>query len=92
MDRIGVRELRHNTTAYLRRVKAGETIEITDRGVPVAQLIPARPSGGRDRLIAEGRLRPGTGRLLEHLDPLPSVPDQRPLSVVLDEIREERLR
>jgi prevent-host-death family protein len=41
MKRYGVRELRQNASMLLRQVAAGETIEITNNGQPVAQLIPA---------------------------------------------------
>ena len=56
MESIGVRELNQNTTQVLARVSGGETIEITDRGHPVARLVPV----GDDRsslakLIAAGR-------------------------------------
>jgi antitoxin (DNA-binding transcriptional repressor) of toxin-antitoxin stability system len=36
MRRIGIRELRQNASVYIRLVKAGETIEVTERDVPVA--------------------------------------------------------
>ena len=34
---VGTRQLRNHLSAYLRRVKAGETITITERGKPVGQ-------------------------------------------------------
>lgn len=40
MDRIGVRELRQHASRYLERVRHGETLEVTDRGRPVARLVP----------------------------------------------------
>jgi prevent-host-death family protein len=40
MDRIGVRELRQHASRYLARVVGGETFEVTDRGRPVALLVP----------------------------------------------------
>jgi len=40
MERIGVRELRQHASRYLARVAGGESIEITDRGKPVALLVP----------------------------------------------------
>ncbi len=40
MRRIGIRELRQNASRYIQLVKEGETIEVTDRGVPVACLTP----------------------------------------------------
>ena len=40
MERIGVRELRQHASRYLERVSRGETLEVTDRGRPVARLVP----------------------------------------------------
>ena len=41
---VGVRELRQNASVLLRRVKAGEVIEITEHGKPVAKLVAIEPS------------------------------------------------
>ncbi len=41
MEKIGVAELRQNASVHLRRVAGGETFCITDRGQPVAVMIPA---------------------------------------------------
>lgn len=57
MDRIGVRELRQHASRYLARVEKGESYEITDRGRPVAMLVPVKTSV-LDRLIATGRAIP----------------------------------
>ena len=64
MERIGVRELRQQASAILRRVAAGETVEVTDRGRPVAVLLKTMPSG-LARLEREGLLRRAQGDLLE---------------------------
>jgi len=40
MERIGVRELRQHASRYLARVAGGESLEVTDRGRPVARLVP----------------------------------------------------
>lgn len=40
MQVIGVRELRQHASRYLKQVAEGESIEITDRGHPVARLVP----------------------------------------------------
>ena len=37
---VGTRELKNHLSQYLRRVKAGETLVITDRGTPVGQIVP----------------------------------------------------
>ncbi|MEJ7774411.1 MAG: type II toxin-antitoxin system prevent-host-death family antitoxin [Nocardioidaceae bacterium] len=57
MERVGVRELRQNASRYLRRVKSGETVEVTERGKLVALLVPPTSAAtARERLIADGRL------------------------------------
>ena len=43
-NQVGVRELRQEASAILRRVKAGELIEITEHGTPVARLVPIQVS------------------------------------------------
>jgi prevent-host-death family protein len=56
MERIGVRELNQNTSQVLARVSGGETIEITDRGHPVARLVPVTDDTSTlARLVAAGR-------------------------------------
>jgi prevent-host-death family protein len=64
MERIGIRELRREASAVLRRVAAGETVEVTDRGRPVAVLVRAAPSG-LAALEREGLLRRADGDLLD---------------------------
>jgi prevent-host-death family protein len=87
--RVGVRELRQNLSIYLDRVKAGETLVVTEHGQPVAQLgpQPAAPMSVLDRLIAEGRATPAS---TDHrtLPPPPVIPG-RPLSEILQEMRDE---
>jgi prevent-host-death family protein len=46
-DRVGVRELRQNLSRYLERVKAGEGLVVTERGLEVARLIPSGASADR---------------------------------------------
>ncbi len=87
--RVGVRELRQNLSVYLDRVKAGETLEVTEHGHPVATLAPRTPERLSiiDRLIAEGKATPATSdhRTLPYP---PSIPG-RPLSEILQEMRDE---
>lgn len=62
MASVSVRELSHETSSALRRVKAGEVIEITERGRVIGRIVPAAPSDDvRAGLIAQGRLKPATG-------------------------------
>jgi prevent-host-death family protein len=44
---IASRELRNDTAGLLRRVEEGESIVITKRGKPVANLVPHRPATSR---------------------------------------------
>ena len=54
---MGIRQLRDNLTEAIRRVRAGETIEVTHDGVPVAVISPVR-RGRLDQLIAAGDVTP----------------------------------
>jgi prevent-host-death family protein len=87
--RVGVRELRQNLSVYLDRVKEGETLVVTEHGHPVAQLVPNPPERLSivDRLIAEGRITPAKGNR-RNLPPPPRIPG-RPLSEILQEMRDE---
>ena len=66
MERIGVRELRQYASRYLDRVATGESFEVTDRGRPVALLVPTGAERWAD-LIATGRVVPASldGDLLD---------------------------
>ena len=69
---IGITELSRHARRYLDRVRAGETVVVTDHGEPVAELrpvpTPPQPSEGvLARLIAEGRARPATGTIEDFL-------------------------
>lgn len=64
MATIGVRELRRDASRWLARVRAGESVIVTDRGKPVAKMVPIQESGGYSALLAEGRIAPGPGRSL----------------------------
>jgi prevent-host-death family protein len=60
MDSVSQREMRNNSGELLRRVAEGESVLVTNNGVPAAVLVPAG-SDVRQRLTASGRLRGGTG-------------------------------
>jgi prevent-host-death family protein len=88
MRSIGVRELRQQASRYLRDVERGETIEVTDRGRPLALLVPIPTSSTIERLSAEGRLAPSRGDLLELGPPLPPLSGVAPASQALADDRE----
>jgi prevent-host-death family protein len=87
--RVGVRELRQNLSVYLRRVERGETLEVTDHGRPVANLSPIEEPAltGLALLEAQGLITPAT---VDHrtIGLPPTIPG-RPLSEILQEMRDE---
>ncbi len=91
--RVGIRELRQNLSVYLRRVQSGETLEVTERGQPVALLTPsAGHSTVLRRLVSSGRASAPAGDLLA-LGAPPGIPRtaRRSLARALEKERDERL-
>lgn len=58
MTTVGIRELRQRASDLLRLVAAGETVEITDRGRPVALLTPLPGGDVLAELTRRGDLTP----------------------------------
>jgi prevent-host-death family protein len=85
---VGVRELRQRASELLRRVEHGETIEITDRGRPVALLSPSPEGSPLDRLRASGDLDAATADLDDLPEPLVLAPELDPPSKVLGRLRQ----
>jgi prevent-host-death family protein len=57
--RIGIRELRQHASVYVDLAEKGYTVDITNRGRLVAQLVPVRePGSPLERLIAAGVIEP----------------------------------
>lgn len=88
MTRVGVRELRQNASALLRRVLEGESIEITQRGRPVAMLVPMpRDDDVVERLVAQGLATRPKGNLSDLPPPLKPEPGSMLPSEALAELR-----
>lgn len=88
---VGVRELRQNLSVYLDRVRKGEALTVTEHGTAVAILRPLpKASNVLDRLVAEGRATAPSRSVRDLPRPL-AVRLERPLSQILDELRDERL-
>ncbi len=51
---VAVSDLRANLSEWLKRVREGTEVVITERGVPVARIIPVEASALLERLTAEG--------------------------------------
>ncbi len=87
---IGIRELREHASRYVRMAREGRRVAVTDRGKLVAYLVPAvEPAGVRARLEAAGAYQPAVGSLLDLLPPPPTPDGSRPLSEVVEELREQ---
>lgn len=71
-------EMKARLSEHLRLVKAGHELIITERGVPVARLLPLddrdRRSTRRLRLTRAGTLKPGRGKLPAVLQRSPEGP------------------
>ncbi|MCF8529200.1 MAG: type II toxin-antitoxin system prevent-host-death family antitoxin [Aquiluna sp.] len=66
---MGIRELKQNPSAVIARVKQGETVTLSERGEPVALIIPL-PKDPIELLIAQGKLLRGSGNFrVEDISP-----------------------
>jgi len=97
MQSLGVADLKARLSEHLNRVKAGEEIVITERGRPIARLVPLAGTAARDARVQEqvrrGALRPPEKpldlRLI--LDPRrPKDPERAVLRALLEEREEGR--
>jgi prevent-host-death family protein len=90
MGSVGIRELRQRASELLRRVEDGESIQITDRGRPVAVLGPL-PDDPVARLRASGDLQDSEGDFADLPQPLLLLPGfESPSSVLARLRRDER--
>lgn len=79
-----MRALKQNPTAAVRAAAAGERVVVTDRGRPVAQLLPISQSNLAD-LRASGLARPPRRPLADLPEPI----DGLELSATLAEMRDD---
>jgi len=92
-DTVGVRELRQNLSKYLERVKAGETLTVTERGREVARVVPLgyQPSAYALRLAEKYGATIPAGDLMEAIRELKTTPHPAGTTdAFLDESRRDR--
>jgi prevent-host-death family protein len=70
MAEVGIRALKQNASAVVAEAASGETVTITDRGRPVAQMT-AIPTSRLQGLIEAGRARVARRRITELAPPTP---------------------
>jgi prevent-host-death family protein len=99
MKTVGVRDLKNKLSEYLRRVRLGESVLVTDRGEVVAELLPPgqRPGdssvpAGLQSLAKRGLLTLGAPAGTDLYPALTRKPGERRRSVaqLLDEERGTR--
>ncbi|MEX2457395.1 MAG: type II toxin-antitoxin system prevent-host-death family antitoxin [Actinomycetota bacterium] len=83
---VGIRELKARLSEYVERVKAGEPVRVTERGLAVAMLVPLPAAANLERGIREGWIDPGDGSAF---GPVTRFDPSRPVLEVLAEDRGE---
>lgn len=86
MREVGIRALEQNASAVVADVAAGETVTITDRTQPVAQLVPLA-STPLQRLLQSGQARPAKARITDLSAPQPGPSLSGALAAQRDEHR-----
>lgn len=87
MEQVPVRVLNQDTAGVLARVEQGATVEITNRGKPIARIVPIYQGELAD-LVAQGRVIPATNRGPFEMPPGP-VDETNSVSAALIAMREE---
>jgi prevent-host-death family protein len=74
MTKVGIRELKAHLSEYLRKVRNGENLTITDHGEDIAVLQPMPAAKSRTRIFLEGLEAEGIATLpkLGHKKPFGS--------------------
>ena len=87
--RVGVRDLKSRLSEYLRQVKQGHTIVVTDHGKPVGRLLPAEQSlDERLKILQEIGLVAWNGQKLEPIEPVAVNRGDQQVSDIMIEMRE----
>jgi len=96
---VGIRELKQNASAVIARAARGETLIVTDRGRPVARLLPLERKGRLQEMIDSGQIRMPEHSMAEYIKehtvdgkyvpPIKLTGDGPSLSEVLMQMRDE---
>lgn len=86
---VNIRELKSRLSHYLRLAKAGEAVEITERGTPIGRIVPtALPVLDRMEAMAQSGLLLWNKRKLKTMTPVAKVRGKRTVGELLIEDRE----
>lgn len=87
--RIGIRQLKARLGNYMRQVKAGATLIITERGKPVGRIVPIKLSvESRTQELIQAGLVAWSGHKLTDTAPVARTQDRRTVAELLLENRE----
>ncbi|MEN6370758.1 MAG: type II toxin-antitoxin system prevent-host-death family antitoxin [Armatimonadota bacterium] len=97
MRTAAIAKLKAGLSGYLESVKAGEQVVVTDRGRPVALIVPIDPNISEDErraeLVAKGLVKPGRGPVPADIiegAAVPGLTADRALQAVMED-REDRI-
>ncbi len=86
---VGVRDLKTRLSKYLRLVKSGQSVLITEHGKPVGRILPIETSlEQRISVLKQAGLVSWNGQRLPHSQPGVENHSQRLVSDILVEMRE----
>lgn len=83
-NKVGIRDLKQNPSKIIAKVKQGEAFTVTERGVPVAKLVPIAEDPFT-QLVQEGVIRLPEG----NLDLSLIRPQKSPLGLTSEELLAE---
>ena len=86
-NRVGIRELRQDASKILSRVEDGEEFMVTDRGVPIARLVPISksPEEYYDEMVAAGEIIPASRTFFTKVPKMAPLGGKSALELFLEE-------
>ena len=86
---VSIRELKSRLSHYLRLTRAGESVVITDRGVPIGRIVPvSQDLGQRLAAMREAGLMQWSGHKLPRRKPVVRIKGRKTVAQLLVEDRE----
>ena len=90
METVGVRELKSSLSRYLKRVRAGARVTVTERGRPIATLAPfdvANDVEWAHALVVSGKARWSGGKPAGSRQPVPIATGRTVSAAVIEDRR-----
>ncbi len=91
MEKAGIKDIKNNLSSYLKQVKNGEEILITERGKPIARIIKETPSGTSLHLTLAPLIQKGLVKLPSlSIHKMPASPVSAPGKSAAEMVTEDR--